>query len=763
MFHGSFPPEIAWLVRFRSGQNLGQKRKMTTREMKRPPWIFPQFCIAPAPRVGKNSAMTSGAKRLWISAALAAGVTALVLALQGQGFDPLLKAELDAQDFLMRQGRKPPVDPRLVFLGITKTSYADDLSEDEMEADPVLKMLGGSFPWSRAVWAATIERLAQAGAKVIVIDLLFGAPGPGDDVLRRTLEKHQDRVVIGANFVGLQNDFSQFLQKSQTLLLPTSTVLPAPATGHVMQDRRVGFVNLWSDFDEVIRRANFRDSGDRPGSVLPPGVTAESLAARALRQFGRADAIPPGDEPRRFRYTRAPGFGYKPVPLHEIFLPGMWTNNFQGGEFFRGKIVVIGPAANIFQDRHATPFQYPTPQMLGPEIHLNIIGAALQGEFLREISGRGQLGLIAAAGLLAWVLAFSLRQTLRRLVLVLLLAACYWVLGLLLFNHSRLLLPAVGPLLVLLAISLLIFGLDFAVERLEKMRVRRLLERYISRDVARELLDNPATFLNSLTGVRRPVAILFSDVRNFTTMTEGADAAQLVQQLNEYFEAMVETVFASRGSLDKFIGDAVMAVWGNIVSRGPAGDAEDAVTAALAMRRSLVKLNAGWKKRGLPELAFGIGVNHGEVIVGNLGCEEKMEVSVIGDAVNLASRLEGQTKEYHLELLLGESMAPLVREKFLLRTVDWIRVKGKTKPVDTFTVLGQRHPGEAEPGWLARHEEGVRCYRGRQFAAAAASFQEVLQAQPDDSLGKIYLERCAELAASPPGPDWDGVTVKTKK
>lgn len=114
--------------------------------MKRPPWIFPQFCIAPAPRVGKNSAMTSGAKRLWISAALAAGVTALVLALQGQGFDPLLKAELDAQDFLMRQGRKPPVDPRLVFLGITKTSYADDLGEDEMEADPVLKMLGGSFP-----------------------------------------------------------------------------------------------------------------------------------------------------------------------------------------------------------------------------------------------------------------------------------------------------------------------------------------------------------------------------------------------------------------------------------------------------------------------------------------------------------------------------------------------------------------------------------------------------------------------------------------
>lgn len=707
--------------------------------------------------------MTTGVKRFWIPAALAAGVTALVLALHGLGFDPLLKAELDAQDFQMRQGRKPAPDPRLVFLGITKTSYADDLGDDEMEADPVLKMLGGNFPWSRAVWAATIERLAQAGAKVIVIDLLFGAPGPGDDVLQRTLSKHQDRVVIGANFVGVENSFSKFQQKSQTLLLPTPTVLPAPATGHVMQDPRVGFVNLWSDWDEVMRRANFRESGDRPGSVLPPGVTAESLAARALRQAGRADAIPPGVEPRRFRYTRAPGFGYQPVPLYEIFLPGMWTNNFQSGGFFRDKIVVIGPVANIFQDRHATPFRYPSPEMLGPEIHLNIIDAALRGDFLRETSAWWQRVFIAAAGLLAWVLAVSIRQTLRRLALVLLLAACYWTLGQLLFDHAGLILPTVSPLLVLLTASLFLFGCDFVVERLEKARARRVLERYVSRDVAAELLDNPETFLNSLTGVRKPVTILFSDVRGFTTMTENADAAQLVLQLNEYFKEMVGVVFANHGSLDKFIGDAVMAVWGNIVSRGAASDAQNAVAAGLAMRRGLAKLNAGWRERGLPELAFGIGINHGEVIVGNLGCEEKMEVSVIGDAVNLASRLEGQTKEYHLDLLLGESMAPLVREKFLLRTVDLIQVKGKTKPVDTFTVLGERSPGAAEPAWLARHEEGVRLYRRRNFTAAATEFQAVMQAQPEDPLGQIYLERCAELAARPPGPEWDGVTVKTKK
>jgi adenylate cyclase len=182
------------------------------------------------------------------------------------------------------------------------------------------------------------------------------------------------------------------------------------------------------------------------------------------------------------------------------------------------------------------------------------------------------------------------------------------------------------------------------------------------------------------------------------------------------------------------------------------------------MRKSLVKLNEGWRARGLPELGIGIGVNHGEVIVGNLGSTEKMELTVIGDAVNLASRLEGLTKEYHLDLLLGESLVPLVGDQFILRTVDYVQVKGKTKPVDVFTVMGE---GAAQtvslPIWLARYEEGVRLYRARAFDGALAAFGECLRRQPDDYLASMYANRCRALIAEPPDDTWNGVYVMTKK
>jgi adenylate cyclase len=302
------------------------------------------------------------------------------------------------------------------------------------------------------------------------------------------------------------------------------------------------------------------------------------------------------------------------------------------------------------------------------------------------------------------------------------------------------------------------------LERFEKRRIRRTLERYVSRDVVKELLDNPQTYFNALGGVRKPVTILFSDVRGFTTLTENADSAALVKQLNEYFEEMVSLVFAHQGSLDKFIGDAVMAVWGNIVSHGAARDAHNAVATALAMKRSLKKLNEDWKARGMLELAFGIGLNHGEVIVGNLGSSEKMELTVIGDSVNLASRLEGLTKEYHLDLLLGESMAKLVGDQYILRLVDCVQVKGKTKPVDVYTVMGEGAGQTVSlPLWLARYEEGVRLYRSRKFQEAAALFEECHRRDPEDYLSEMYLKRCAALIETPPDESWNGVFVMTKK
>jgi adenylate cyclase len=291
----------------------------------------------------------------------------------------------------------------------------------------------------------------------------------------------------------------------------------------------------------------------------------------------------------------------------------------------------------------------------------------------------------------------------------------------------------------------------------EQQRVRRTLERYVSRDAVREILDNPASFLNSLGGERRSITVLFSDIRSFTTMTESADPHALVEQLNEYFNEMVGIVFAHEGTLDKFIGDAVMAHWGSIATAGPETDARRAVGTALEMRAALARLNTGWKARGLPELAVGFGINHGDAIVGNLGCEAKMEVSVLGDAVNLGSRLEGVTKEYGLDLCLGESVAPLVRDAFILRSVDLLLVKGKTHPVEVFTALGPRSAGTSEPAWLARHEEAVRAYRRGDFDAAEVAWLDVLAAEPGDPLASVFFARCAALRENPPPGEWTGI------
>ena len=315
-----------------------------------------------------------------------------------------------------------------------------------------------------------------------------------------------------------------------------------------------------------------------------------------------------------------------------------------------------------------------------------------------------------------------------------------------------------SPLLALVSSGASFSIIEQVVERMEKAKLRRTFERYVSKDIVKELVDNPEGWLNATKGQRKPITVLFSDVRGFTTLTENAaDPHALVAQLNEYFDEMVEIVFANKGTLDKFIGDAVMAHWGSITTEGVTTDVRRAVATAVRMRKTLALLNPQWKTRGMLELHVGIGVNMGEAIVGNLGSKEKAEVSVIGDAVNLASRLEGVTKQYHIDLCIGENVALLVREFFILRSLDLIVVKGKTKPVAIFAVLDERSPGVSDPAWLARHEEAVKLYRKGDFAAAEAAWREVLAQAPGDGIAETFIARCAELQASPPVGKWDGV------
>lgn len=652
-------------------------------------------------------------------------------------------AELITQDFRLRHGTPAPADARIVFLGFDLQAE-DRPFDEEFVASRALQLMRTNWPWSREVWAEAINRLAEAGARAIVIDLLFPNPGPGDEAFAAALRRHADKVVLGYNMGQTNAGADSGLR----------TIYPSPTIIGSVSDSLgiLAFVNFYPDADDTIRRATYHLHDPTLG---PQGTLTHSLAAKALLQAGWTDHLPADAFQHRFRYAGPPNLGFPYRPIYEIFTPGVWTTNYASGAFFKDKIVIIGPAANWTQDLQKTPFHTP---MFGPEVHANALNAALTGAFIRELDPRHALLLIAGLGALAFALMAAFPSPLARISALALGSFAFLTAVFFLYDRANWMLPVVAPLLTFNSAGAGVLLHQFIRDRIEKARTRANFEKYVSANVVHEILDRAEEFELIRKGARLPCTMLFSDLRGFTTLTEQSDSQQLVAQLNEYFTEMVEAVFRHHGTLDKFIGDAVMAVWGNVPGTPPATHARNAVHAALDMLASLRQLNTRWTAQGRSEFHIGIGLNFGEVIAADMGSPKKKEFTVIGDAVNLASRLEGVTKEYGLALILGESVAELVRGDFPLQTVDLIQVKGKTKPVDTFTVPIP----PPDPALLAAYEEAVRHYRAARFADALTQFEKLTASWSDSPLPKIYLERCRQLLAAPPD-SWTGIWVmKTK-
>ena len=642
-------------------------------------------------------------------AAALVGFVALVALDQYQPFTYVRVRNL-YRDALSRLGRKTPPNPDLVFLAIDSNSVgleadADlrDLygfkSTDSNEAH-ALKLMSERWPWSREVYGLVLDRLVRAGAKVVIFDLTFPTATEQDASFRIALDRYKDRVVIGSNFV---SDTSHGFSTLHTS--PPETLVPQT----VPVDDRVGFVNFWPDADDVVRRAQFRVTSElvQGSAQQQDSAIFLSLAARGLTKAGCANSIPPGLNDRAFRFTAPPREGFPPHSIFEIFVPDYWNHNYASGEYFRGKIVVVGGDGNWQHDEHATPLG----SMPGPEIQLNAINAALHGEFIREVSPGLAAALTALAGAIAIALTLFLRSPWHRLVaLAMMDGGAAWV-ALLLFDHASIYVPLVAPMMELNLAVLLGLISDLALERVEKNRVRRTLERYVSKNVVRELLDDPKAYAQSLGGVVRPVSVLFSDIRGYSMVSARTDPHALVSQLNEYLTAMVECVFRFGGTLDKFIGDAVMAVWGNTRSEGVRNDAANAARAALAMRSELERLNAGWTKRGLPQLRIGVAINHGEVVVGNIGSPQRMEFTVIGDAVNVTWKLQELTKDLDADLIVGEKIYGLVIEDFELRALGKITIRGWPQALEVFELRGAIELPAPRDSELSKNEPGIGARR----------------------------------------------------
>ncbi|MBI9106510.1 MAG: HAMP domain-containing protein [Spirochaetales bacterium] len=292
-------------------------------------------------------------------------------------------------------------------------------------------------------------------------------------------------------------------------------------------------------------------------------------------------------------------------------------------------------------------------------------------------------------------------------------------------------------------------------ERSER-KIRSIFQKYVPKDVIDSVFMNPEAML---VGQNRILSILFSDIRSFTTISEGYSPDELVVDLNKYFEKMVDIIISRGGVIDKYIGDAIMAFFGAPVKH--VDDAYQSVMAALEMQETLMVFNAERVSEGKPEFKTGIGINYGVVTVGNIGSEKKMDYTIIGDMVNLGSRLEGLTKQYKQGVIISESVYRKVRSKVPCRMVDKVQVKGKTQGESIYTV-SMNLSDQDKKGW-AYHNAGTKLFYNSEFSKALEFFKAVRKIIPDDYLSDVFIERSLRYIEMPPSAGWNGIEVMTSK
>lgn len=426
-------------------------------------------------------------------------------------------------------------------------------------------------------------------------------------------------------------------------------------------------------------------------------------------------------------------------------------------EALAGKIVLVGTTAPGLLDLRATPVEGVYP---GVEIHANLITGMLDGTMKSKpdyvIAVDILILLVAGAIMIFLVPRFApLYATLATSALV----AAICALNFALWQYANILLPLANSLILVAWLFALNMSWGYFIESRSKRQFTALFGQYVPPELVDEMARNPESY--SMEGRRAELTVLFSDVRGFTTISEGLQPEELATLMNEYLGAMTAVVQRHRGTLDKYIGDAIMAFWG-----APVDDphhARHALLTAIEMQAALIELNKTLVAKGWPSLAIGVGVNTGQMTVGDMGSPVRKSYTVMGDAVNLGSRLEGITKEYGVGIIVGEQTRAALRHEFVFRELDRVRVKGKDEAISIYEPIGLEGSIAADMlEELKLWNQFLRQYRSQDWDQAELSLMN-LQRMAPRYLYEKYAEAVAAYRAAPPGADWDGVTVfKTK-
>ena len=524
-----------------------------------------------------------------------------------------------------------------------------------------------------------------------------------------------------------------------------------------------GYFNIFPDRDGTVRWV--------PLVIKYQGQHYCALSLAVLQKFL-------GNAPLALRVAE---FGVEQVRLGDISIPtneeGRMLINYRGpqktfphysatdvihgrvpADAFRGKIVLVGATAIGIYDIRVTPFDHVFP---GLEVHANVIDSILKQDFLYRPNWVTLFDLLAIIliGVAMGIILPGVKALWGAL------AAGFILLALIL--SSKFIFQGIGawvnmtyPVLNLVLTYLGITGYRYMTEEMEKKKVRGAFQYYLTASVVEQMLKNPEKL--KLGGEKKDLTVLFSDIRGFTSISERMAPESLVKFLNEYLTKMTDIVFKYDGLLDKYIGDALMAIWGAPLDQPD--HARRACFTALEMVEELRVLQEKWAAEGMPRLDIGIGINAGPMVVGNMGSERRFNYTVMGDSVNLGSRLEGLNKLYGTNVIVSEMTYERVRDEILGRELDSVRVKGKHQPVKIYELLARRAEVSAEQQALTEEfNSALAEYKKRNWDQALQTFQSLLTRHPHDGPTKLYVERCQTLMRNPPPLDWSGVYTLTTK
>jgi len=634
-----------------------------------------------------------------------------------------------------------------VIVGIDQKSY-----------QALLPRHGPLSAWPRTLYAQALDALTPAGPRVIVFAIFFDAPRPDDARLAEAMRRAGNVIVPvvaqGPRAFdprpGVAQEFEAFVR-------------PAPTLRSGALDE--GLANITTNRDSVVRslplllRAGAEELPSLPLTIVArftrrPTVLDAKAEGSLVHAAGRSipvaehDTMPinflgPPSEPGGAGSFRIVSFA---DVLDGRFDPAL----------VRDRIVLLGPTIRGV-DEHATPTTGDT-RMWGVEILGNAIETVLHQRFLVPVAWPVTVILIGLMALLAALVVAAWRPLSAGLTVVAGLAL-YGTIAAMLFDGGVVLELIYPPAALLISFAAALSS-RLVLEQAEQRTVREAMGRYLSPVVSQWVLADPDRL--KLGGETREMTVLFSDLRNFTTLAHALHPETLVALLNTYRAEMADVVFRHDGVLAQYAGDAVEAFWNAPMAQPD--HARRACETALDMVSALERLRPEFARRGWAHFDLGVGINSGQMVVGNMGSKDRLIYTAVGDPVNVASRLEGLSKEYGVRVVVGEATTTAAPQAFAYRFLDLVAVKGRAEPLRCYEVLARA--GALEPaarGRLERYHHGIELYRSRRWEEALRLLDELDRERPGDGPVALYRRRARELLAHPPPDDWDGVFVSESK